>query len=211
MNYILGPDELQVKMEQEYNAYRISRRKSIDSERGWNRFRNKHWSGDNRAGPMYIVLLGQAIQAVVWVRTSNYNRAQPGNYSISSLATVYNALFLGGGPGKNESYRNIELITTKYILKLISNFWSMGISRKRRVKRQWRYSYSGLQSKNNRRTGETSGNFRNGRVVFWFIIICLRVYWVCLYSLSKCTSEKSKEFIVQDMSSPKVINRFRCV
>jgi protein involved in polysaccharide export with SLBB domain len=35
---------------------------------------------------------------------------QPGNYSISSLATVYNALFLGGGPGKNESYRNIELI-----------------------------------------------------------------------------------------------------
>lgn len=35
---------------------------------------------------------------------------QPGNYSISSLATVYNALFLGGGPGKNGSYRNIELI-----------------------------------------------------------------------------------------------------
>ncbi|PRZ21015.1 SLBB domain-containing protein [Flavobacterium granuli] len=35
---------------------------------------------------------------------------QPGNYSISSLATVYNALFLGGGPGKNGSYRNIELL-----------------------------------------------------------------------------------------------------
>ena len=34
---------------------------------------------------------------------------QPGNYSISSLATVYNALFLGGGPAKNASYRNIEL------------------------------------------------------------------------------------------------------
>ena len=34
---------------------------------------------------------------------------QPGNYSISSLATVYNALFLGGGPAKNGSYRNIEL------------------------------------------------------------------------------------------------------
>lgn len=35
---------------------------------------------------------------------------QPGNYAISSLATAYNALFLGGGPGKNGSYRNIELI-----------------------------------------------------------------------------------------------------
>ena len=35
---------------------------------------------------------------------------QPGNYSISSLATVYNALHLAGGPGKNGSFRNIELI-----------------------------------------------------------------------------------------------------
>jgi protein involved in polysaccharide export with SLBB domain len=42
---------------------------------------------------------------------------QPGNYSISSLATVYNALFLGGGPGKNGSYRNIELIRNNKVYK----------------------------------------------------------------------------------------------
>ncbi len=44
---------------------------------------------------------------------------QPGNYSISSLATVYNALFLGGGPGKNETYRNIELLRGNNIIKKI--------------------------------------------------------------------------------------------
>lgn len=44
---------------------------------------------------------------------------QPGNYSISSLATVYNALFLGGGPGKNGSYRNIELIRNNKVFKNI--------------------------------------------------------------------------------------------
>jgi len=44
---------------------------------------------------------------------------QPGNYSISSLATVYNALFLGGGPNKNGSYRNIELIRNNKVYKNI--------------------------------------------------------------------------------------------
>jgi protein involved in polysaccharide export with SLBB domain len=44
---------------------------------------------------------------------------QPGNYSVSSLATVFNALHLAGGPGKNGSYRNIELIRNNKILKKI--------------------------------------------------------------------------------------------
>ncbi|MFC0776762.1 SLBB domain-containing protein [Flavobacterium sp. HJSW_4] len=44
---------------------------------------------------------------------------QPGNYSISSLASVYNALHLAGGPGKNGSYRNIELIRNNKIYKNI--------------------------------------------------------------------------------------------
>jgi protein involved in polysaccharide export with SLBB domain len=42
---------------------------------------------------------------------------QPGNYSISSLASVYNALHLAGGPGKNGSYRNIELIRNNKVYK----------------------------------------------------------------------------------------------
>jgi protein involved in polysaccharide export with SLBB domain len=44
---------------------------------------------------------------------------QPGNYSVSSLATVYNALHLAGGPGKNGSYRNIELIRNNKVYKNI--------------------------------------------------------------------------------------------
>lgn len=44
---------------------------------------------------------------------------QPGNYSVSSLATVYNALHLAGGPGKNGSYRNIELIRNNKVFKNI--------------------------------------------------------------------------------------------
>lgn len=44
---------------------------------------------------------------------------QPGNYSVSSLATVYNALFMGGGPGANGSYRNIELIRNNKVYKNI--------------------------------------------------------------------------------------------
>ncbi|MCL6460608.1 MAG: SLBB domain-containing protein, partial [Flavobacterium micromati] len=44
---------------------------------------------------------------------------QPGNYSISSLATVYNALFLGGGPAKNGSYRNIELLRNNKVYKTV--------------------------------------------------------------------------------------------
>ncbi|WP_348823537.1 SLBB domain-containing protein [Flavobacterium aestuarii] len=44
---------------------------------------------------------------------------QPGNYSVSSLATVFNALHLAGGPGKNGSYRNIELIRNNKVLKKI--------------------------------------------------------------------------------------------
>lgn len=42
---------------------------------------------------------------------------QPGNYSISSLGSVYNALHLAGGPGKNGSYRNIELIRNNKVYK----------------------------------------------------------------------------------------------
>ncbi|MDC1327124.1 SLBB domain-containing protein [Ulvibacter sp.] len=44
---------------------------------------------------------------------------QPGNYSISSLGTVYNALFLGGGPGSNKTYRNIELLRNNEVIRKI--------------------------------------------------------------------------------------------
>ncbi|HNP20420.1 MAG TPA: SLBB domain-containing protein [Panacibacter sp.] len=35
---------------------------------------------------------------------------KPGNYTLSSLSTVYNALFAAGGPAENGSFREIQLI-----------------------------------------------------------------------------------------------------
>jgi protein involved in polysaccharide export with SLBB domain len=54
--------------------------------------------------------VGISLSRIRTIRVTIIGSRQPGNYSISSLATVYNALFLGGGPGKNGSYRNIELL-----------------------------------------------------------------------------------------------------
>jgi protein involved in polysaccharide export with SLBB domain len=42
-----------------------------------------------------------------------------GNYSVSSLSTVYNALYLAGGPNLNGSYRNIELIRNNKVIRKI--------------------------------------------------------------------------------------------
>tara|TARA_R110000868_G_scaffold118059_2_gene313297 strand:- start:27506 stop:29923 length:2418 start_codon:yes stop_codon:yes gene_type:complete len=53
------------------------------------------------------------------IKVTLIGSAQPGNYSVSSLATVYNALFLGGGPGKNGSYRNIELLRDNKVYRTI--------------------------------------------------------------------------------------------
>ena len=54
--------------------------------------------------------VGVSLSRIRTIRVTLIGSRQPGNYSISSLATVYNALFLGGGPGKNGSYRNIQLL-----------------------------------------------------------------------------------------------------
>lgn len=42
-----------------------------------------------------------------------------GNYSVSSLSTVFNALYLAGGPDENGSYRNIELIRNNKVIRKI--------------------------------------------------------------------------------------------
>jgi protein involved in polysaccharide export with SLBB domain len=40
----------------------------------------------------------------------------PGTYSISSLATVLNAMYLAGGPNENGSYRNIKVIRQNRVI-----------------------------------------------------------------------------------------------
>jgi len=50
-----------------------------------------------------ITIIGEAIR--------------PGNYEVSSLATLYNLLYLSGGPSQNGSLRNIELIRNNKIVQ----------------------------------------------------------------------------------------------
>ncbi|MDI6401580.1 SLBB domain-containing protein [Balneolaceae bacterium ANBcel3] len=40
----------------------------------------------------------------------------PGDYTVSSLSTVYNALYLAGGPGNKGSYRNIRVVRDNEII-----------------------------------------------------------------------------------------------
>lgn len=63
--------------------------------------------------------VGISLTSIRTIKVTIIGSKQPGNYSISSLATVYNALFLGGGPSKNGSYRNIELIRNNKVFKYI--------------------------------------------------------------------------------------------
>jgi protein involved in polysaccharide export with SLBB domain len=63
--------------------------------------------------------VGVSLTRIRTIKVTLIGSKQPGNYSVSSLATVYNALFLGGGPGKNGSYRNIELLRNNKVYKKI--------------------------------------------------------------------------------------------
>lgn len=135
MNYILGPgDELQVSVYgvQEYNAsisVSVEGKITID------------YVGQIAISGMSIEAATQKIKSAIarvystvrsgqsqvsislsqirTIKVTIVGGKQPGNYSISSLATVYNALHLAGGPGKNGSYRNIELIRNNKVYKNI--------------------------------------------------------------------------------------------
>jgi protein involved in polysaccharide export with SLBB domain len=63
--------------------------------------------------------VGISLTRIRTIKVTIIGSKQPGNYSISSLATAYTALFLGGGPSKNGSYRNIELLRNNKVFKKI--------------------------------------------------------------------------------------------
>ena len=44
---------------------------------------------------------------------------KPGTYTLSSLSTVYNALYASGGPAQNGSFRNIQLIRNNKVVATI--------------------------------------------------------------------------------------------
>jgi protein involved in polysaccharide export with SLBB domain len=63
--------------------------------------------------------VGISLSRIRTIKITIIGSKQPGNYNVSSLATVYNALHLAGGPGANGSYRNIELIRNNKVIKNI--------------------------------------------------------------------------------------------
>lgn len=135
LNYILGPgDELQISIYgvQEYNAnIPVSTEGKISIQ----------YVGQISVAGMPIEAATQKIKSAIanvystvrsgqsqvsvslgqirTIKITVVGGKQPGNYSISSLATVYNALHLAGGPGKNGSYRNIELIRNNKVFRNI--------------------------------------------------------------------------------------------
>jgi protein involved in polysaccharide export with SLBB domain len=135
MNYVLGPgDELEVSV---YGVQEFDDRVQVN-------FEGKitiQYVGQISVSGMTIEAATQKIKAAIakvystvrsgqsqvsvslseirTIKVTIVGGKQPGNYSVSSLATVYNALHLAGGPGKNGSYRNIELIRNNKVYKNI--------------------------------------------------------------------------------------------
>jgi protein involved in polysaccharide export with SLBB domain len=135
MNYILGPgDELQVSVYgvQEFNAsipVTVEGKVNIQYvgqipvsgmtiEAATQKIRGamSNVYSTVRSGQSQV---GVSLTRIRTIKVTLIGAKQPGNYSISSLATVYNALFLGGGPGKNGSYRNIELLRNNKVYKYV--------------------------------------------------------------------------------------------
>lgn len=63
--------------------------------------------------------VGITLSKIRTIKVTIIGARQSGNYSVSSLSTVYNALYIAGGPGSNGSYRSIELIRNNKIVKVI--------------------------------------------------------------------------------------------
>ncbi len=144
LNYILGPgDELQISVYgvQEFNSSaKVSAEgkitiqfvgqitvSGITIEAATQKIKNsisKVYSTVNSGQSQISVSLSQ----IRTIKVTIIGGRQPGNYSISSLSTVYNALHTAGGPGDNGTYRNIQLIRNNKIIKIIDiyNFLKNG-------------------------------------------------------------------------------------
>ncbi len=135
LNYILGAgDELQVSLYgvQEYNAalpVSVEGKVSIQYvghisvggitiEAATQKIRNamsKVYSTLASGQSKLSVSLG----TIRTIKITIIGSKLPGNYSVSSLTTVYNALYLAGGPAENGTYRNIQLIRGNKVVKNI--------------------------------------------------------------------------------------------
>lgn len=135
LNYILGPgDELQIDVYgiQEYNTTVLISVEGKVNIKNVGKISISNLSLEAATQKIKIAIarvyttvateqskVEVSLSRIRTIKITLIGSKQPGNYSISSLGTVYNALFLGGGPGKNETYRNIELIRDNKIIQKI--------------------------------------------------------------------------------------------
>lgn len=135
-NYVLGPDDqIQVSVYgvQEYNGnLQISPEGSISIpnvgevklagltiEAATQKLKmvmgNGVYSYLKSGGSKLSVTLSKIKTISITIIGSN----RPGNYKVSSFSSVFNALFAAGGPSKNGSFREIELLRNNKLVKKI--------------------------------------------------------------------------------------------
>ena len=75
------------------------------------------YSGLNAGGGTYAYITLGNIRSIKVTVTGE--AVKPGTYTISSLATAFNALYVCGGPTDNGSYRNIQVIRNNKVTRTI--------------------------------------------------------------------------------------------
>ncbi|WP_025763243.1 SLBB domain-containing protein [Dyadobacter tibetensis] len=68
------------------------------------------------SGTRASITLGNVRSIRVMITGEAY---RPGTYTVSSLATAFNALSVSGGPNRNGSFRNIEVVRNNKVIKTI--------------------------------------------------------------------------------------------
>jgi polysaccharide biosynthesis/export protein len=136
-NYILGPDDelvidivgfAQITYKSKVSPEGTIRIENIQpiyvngltieqaSERIIGRLRQRY-EGLNAGGGVYAQVSLGAVKSIKVTITGEAVR--PGTYTISSLATVFNALYQAGGPSSNGSYRSIKVMRNNQIVRTI--------------------------------------------------------------------------------------------
>lgn len=135
-NYILGPDDEVVIMVNGLNETTISKKINAEGQLQMPSAGLVYLNGftieqAKRAITTKLLKIYPAIATGATTVTVNLGNVRsirvtimgetklPGSYSISSLATVFNALYLSGGPSEHGSLRNIELIRDNRVIKNI--------------------------------------------------------------------------------------------
>jgi protein involved in polysaccharide export with SLBB domain len=145
-SYILGPDDVLVVnvfgySEQTYNLTVNAegnvyipnvgpiKVNGLSIEEAGNRIRNKLASTIYKAIKSGKTRVDISLGKIRSIRVTVIGQAtKPGTYTVSSLTTLFNILYLCGGPNETGSYRNIELIRGNKVTRKVDlyNFLMMG-------------------------------------------------------------------------------------